>query len=251
MLRLLVDEVRKLKRSWILLGTPALFLTGSLLGVLTARANSLRDPDRIVFDLPTVFTQVQLDSSLLITPLILGLLAVSLAHREFQERTLISLLTVPVKATHLVAAKGLVVLVVAILGSVLAAVASVPLAFALGLTTWDGAAFLDGLVRLVGGSVLALPAVLASVIVVLLSRNYVWAVSFCFLGVLVGMLALNLSDLCYFVPWAAPTLLSIDRRALESLGLEAAELSKSAASYAVFTGAVFAGLGMALQRPLE
>lgn len=251
MLRLVLDEFQKLKRSWVLLVAPHMFLMAPLLGVLTAKANSNNDPERITFDFKTIFTQVQLDSTILIAPLLMGTIAVYLVNREYQERTLSSLLTVPIRQSHLVGAKSIVVLLLGVLGALLGAIATVPLSFLIGSPSFEWGSILEGSFRMIFGNALVMPCVLLLVIVVLVSRNYLIAVSFSFVAIIFGMVALNISEFCYFVPWVAPTILSVDASAIESLGLEKSELFKSAATYTVFAVAVTVGLLATIERQAE
>lgn len=238
MLRLVADEVRKLKRTWILPLLPFLFFLAPLLGVLTVKANSQRDPERILFDFATVFIQVQLDNTILMAPLTLGILGIYLLQREYQEATLAPLCTVPIKKADLLTAKMVLVGLVGALGAVLSAAVTVPLALVTGAIQPDGAAILEGSLRLIAGEVLTLPSILLLLLAVVLFRNYLVAVAVAFGTIILGMVSINLPQISAMVPWLSPTLLSVDAKTLEGLGLSAADAGKSAATLLLFTGAL-------------
>lgn len=237
MLRLIADEVRKLRRTWILPALPLLFLLAPVLGVLTVKTNSLRDPERILYDFATVYTQVQLDNTILLAPLTLGILAIFLLQREYQEATLGPLLTVPIKRTDLLTAKVVLVGLVGLVGATLSAVVTVPLALLVAPVTLDPSAILEGSLRLLAGELLTLPGVFLLLGVVVLFRNYLVAVAVAFATIIFGMVAVNLPEVAALVPWLAPTLLSVDPKTVEGLGLSPSDLSKSAASLLLFSGA--------------
>lgn len=248
MVRLVADELAKLKRSWVPLVGLALFLLTPLLGVLTQKSNSLADPERVLFDLASIFTQVGFDGAILVSLLVLGTLGIYLVHREYQERTLVALLTRPVSLPRLVAAKVAVVALLGLAGTLVEGLGTVALAASLGAQPLGWSPAVEGFLRLGLANLLVLPCVAFLILLVLWTKNYLMATAAAFGTIVVGLVALALAEASSLVPWVAPLLLSVNAEAWKRLALDPVELPRVAATYFVFTAAVLGGLYAATRR---
>ncbi|MEI8095080.1 MAG: ATP-binding cassette domain-containing protein [Spirochaetales bacterium] len=98
----------------------------------------------------------------------------------------------------------------------------------------------NGSFQVVLGTLLVLPCLVVVFIVVMLARSYLVALAFAVGAPLLSLMALNLGNVAFDIPWLCPMLLTADTPTLESLGLDPAGASRSWPVYTIFSLAVIA-----------
>jgi ABC-type transport system involved in multi-copper enzyme maturation permease subunit len=240
MLRLVVDEARKLRGSWFLVGLLVGTSLAPFLAVSGAWSNAVHDPKNL-FDFEAVLSQFFFDAVLIFHPLTFGTLAAFVLQREYQNRTLQALLLVPWSRSDLLTAKILF----------LGAVSLGFVAYALGLTlvlgvlagaadfSWNQVVT-SGLPIFVSWFV-GVPCLVTVLLVAMVSRNLMAAVAFCLAALFVGVATATLGDAAFFNPWSFPFVLGAGDQILLNQAMDPSLVPRTWAAFVAFFGAAFVG----------
>ncbi|MGC8765014.1 MAG: ABC transporter permease [Brevinematia bacterium] len=152
-----------------------------------------------------------------------GFLTSWIFGREYVDKTLKDLLSLPVSRHNIVIAKFSVIFFWCFLVAIVIFLFSMLTGFWVGLEKWSAAIIINGLKRYI--VVMLMNIVLTTIVAFLASyrRGYILPLAFLFLVLLISNFAINISENARYIPWAVP-LLYAGATLKEGMGINTASI---------------------------
>lgn len=206
MLKLIQSEIYKLKRSWIFL----IGLIGSLIGPVMSAGTYFIWWQRDNGAVPKMFEVVEFNlfiSSLLFGMLLYSLITIFIINREFSEKTVGTMLSIPVSRFLFLLSKLIFTLTYILLLNLFSYAALLILSFLLGFTGFNLPQLFEYLFYYITSVLLMLPIICLVSFITLLAKNYIIPLAVTIVGAILGVLIIG-NDIGYYFPWTIPTIIA-------------------------------------------
>ncbi|MCG8570477.1 MAG: ABC transporter permease [Spirochaetes bacterium] len=203
MYKLFMLEFYKLKRSWIFICAMAGNFVSPFLSSMMyygwAIQNSKRD-----FLFKDIFYQNHIFCVLILNFLLFGLIASYIINREYQEKTISSILTIPVSRFSYITVKILMSIFCMFFLTLLSYLIVLIIGLIFRATGFTSEVLLSALVYYLKGTILMIPCILAIILVSCISKNFIVPIAFSIITVVISIFVLNHEVYQYLYPWVIP-----------------------------------------------